>query len=1183
MTHSNILVGRNKELKTIYETICGSADNNAVLIKGSAGIGKTHLVNSFLFGLNPKYYVVRGKFDKYNNSSHIAASEILTGIFDCFLSMPKKRYINIQKRIKSELGDYLSYIFSICENAKFMFRNIKSHHLGPYTKSKYNLKKAVQKIINIAAEELHPFILFIDDIQWADELSKEIILNACKEHKRNSYGVVLSSRPKKNDALLSKIEDITKSIKINPLTLEDIIDLLRSMYEDKLSNIEYLSRILYSMSLGNPFYIQKIIVKMRDESILNYDSENDLWNYNTSLLNSIKLPESITEVIKSKIDELSIDELYFLKSLVCFGNGCPETFIQHSSQVINILIEKSLVIKNENRLYFSHDIIHEYIFGYMDKKETEVISYTLASSLTSQVANINTSAEILILANCITKSNYENWTKDQKNTWYNLLVSAADILFDRLGFKEAGEIYSYCVRIIEEPTYDRPKTDMLSVYFKLFRCLYLSGNSNTAEKRLLELEKSYIDTADVLIIKREYIKMLAFNGNHEKVMTVGKQMLELLGFHYDSNNTEATIMGIESKYTDEYLKSILSKFDSDHFPDSQSITVLSVLYEIMPSAKIVGATDFMYVQSVMALYSDTNKGVCALCGYTALAYIFFTIINNFSNGKKVSDMVLQSTGILDESEKVELLSFYLTFVHHWSNPLSETITMLEEINEKCLEYGSISYFEYTMASLLFAYSASGLNLHQLKENIYTKTDKLKELGVLGNSFANDYVNKVLSSYLNSFTVTETKPIHNFESQYSSDLVSIWFTINSSYINGDIENAYEHLQKVTPMFDEGKGHIVYTDVIFYSTLIRLEYHNRLTGAHKDNNVYEINKGMEFLNFVTENFSANHEVRYLYVKALYDYTFDDGVLSAGCYNRGIELAEKQGNSLLAALGNMLASKLYKSIPKLNAFYKDEAANAFKKWGAVNIAQILKHKEKNEEQDSTPTSSLNILRKITEMSEKEAFIFVLEDIASLTQCDYSAFVFEKLDDMYIKCEKFRQGSARYYTDDINISHTKNASDSIINYAFRTADTITIEGKPDENLISYNNFNEYVLCVPLSYLGIIVGIAYLKSSKEFDYKSAEIRINDVCPSLLTKCENIKGTNIKEQFIQREIASPLTKKETEVLSLVSKGMSNSEISIELAISTGTVKTHLSNIFIKLDVSTRLQAVIKATEMKIIK
>lgn len=1183
MSHSSILIGRNKELKTIHETMCGSADNNVVLIKGSAGIGKTYLVNSFLFDLSPKYSVVRGKYDKYDSSSNIAASEILTGIFDCFLSMPKKQYIRIQKRIESELGDYLSYIFSICENAKIMFRNTKREHLSPYAKSKYNLKKAVQKIINIAAEEMHPFILFVDDIHWADEISKEIILNACKEHKSNSYGVVLSSRPKKNDMQLLKIENIANTITIPPLTLEDVISLLISRFGDKLSNIEYLSRIIYSMSLGNPFHIQKIIVKMQDESILKYDSKNGLWNYNTSMLNSVKLPEGIQDVIKSKIDELSLDELSLLKNLACLGNGCPEKFIKHSSQLINSLIEKSLVLSNENKMYFSHDIIHEYIFDSMDKKETEDISYTLATSTTEDFTNINRSVETLMLANCIIKSNYESWTKEQKNTWYNLLASAADILFDRLSFKEAGVIYSYCIRIIEEPTCERPKTDILSVYFKLFRCLYLSGNSNTVKKRLLDLQECYSDTADVLLIKREYIKMLAFIGKHEEVMTVGKQMFELLGFHYDSNNTEATIMEIESKYTEEYLNTILSKFNSNPLPDSQSITVLSVLYEIMPSAKIVGAKDFMYVQSVMALYSNTNKGVCALFGYTALAYIFFAIINNFSNGKKVSDIVLQSTGILDESEKAELLSFYLTFVHHWSNPLTQTITLLEEINQKCLEYGSISYFEYTMASLMFAYSASGLNLHQLKENISAKTNELKVLGVHGNSFANDYVNKVLSNYFNSFTVTETKPIHNCESQYSSDLVSIWFTINSSYINGDIENAYKHLQKVTPMFDEAKGHIVYTDVIFYSTLIRLEYHSRLTGTHRDNNVYEINKGIEFLKYVTENYSANHEVRYLYVKALYDCTFDDGVLSAGCYNRGIELAEKQGNSLLAALGNMLASKLYISTPKLNAFYKDEAANAFKEWGAVNTARTLERHEKYEEPDNTLASALAILRKINEVSEKEAFMFVLEDLASLTQCDYAAFVFEKLDDMYIKCEKFRLGSARYYTDDINMSHSKNASDSIINYAFRTADTITIEGKPDENLISYNNFNEYVLCVPLSYLGIIVGIAYIKSSKEFDYKSAEIRINDVCPSLLAKCENIKGTNIKEQFIQSEVASPLTKKETEVLSLVSNGMSNSEISKELAVSTGTVKTHLSNIFTKLDVNTRLQAVIKALEMKIIK
>ena len=48
-----------------------------------------------------------------------------------------------------------------------------------------------------------------------------------------------------------------------------------------------------------------------------------------------------------------------------------------------------------------------------------------------------------------------------------------------------------------------------------------------------------------------------------------------------------------------------------------------------------------------------------------------------------------------------------------------------------------------------------------------------------------------------------------------------------------------------------------------------------------------------------------------------------------------------------------------------------------------------------------------------------------------------------------------------------------------------------------------------------------------------------------------------------------LTKRETEVSLLVIQGMSNAEIAQELYISETTVKKHLSNIFSKLEISSR--------------
>jgi len=97
--------------------------------------------------------------------------------------------------------------------------------------------------------------------------------------------------------------------------------------------------------------------------------------------------------------------------------------------------------------------------------------------------------------------------------------------------------------------------------------------------------------------------------------------------------------------------------------------------------------------------------------------------------------------------------------------------------------------------------------------------------------------------------------------------------------------------------------------------------------------------------------------------------------------------------------------------------------------------------------------------------------------------------------------------------------------------------------------------------------------------------------PNLLARVEALlrRSKWRKEKFIGASLPmssndpiDELTSREKDVLSLVAKGASNQEIAEKLYVREVTVKTHLNNIYKKLNVTNRTQAVLLAMQLMII-
>lgn len=130
---------------------------------------------------------------------------------------------------------------------------------------------------------------------------------------------------------------------------------------------------------------------------------------------------------------------------------------------------------------------------------------------------------------------------------------------------------------------------------------------------------------------------------------------------------------------------------------------------------------------------------------------------------------------------------------------------------------------------------------------------------------------------------------------------------------------------------------------------------------------------------------------------------------------------------------------------------------------------------------------------------------------------------------------------------------------------------------ILTVHNEVEYLL------KAVDIGIdGYLLKDSSYDELKEAIDViisgnTYIQPSLLPALNE----SMEDYALDKEKIEWLTKRELDILRLISKGCSNKKISDELTISERTVKNHISHIFRKIDVEDRTQAAVFAIRNKI--
>lgn len=343
--------GRTNELKILrdaYDRVSQTGFGEIVLIGAPSGYGKTTLVNAFI-AENRVYHTV-GKAD-----------EALRGV----------PYSAILKALTN---------FVSPETLSDLTITLNGSSLTSPARARDRFSSAIQS--NVRSSDA--LVLFLDDVQWLDESSSQLIRSFCERGFRDmliigTYRSHTGSDFHENGLarMLGETAVRVTDVPLTTLPYEAVEDLVCSQFYGGTS--KQLARIVQSVTSGNPFHIGLILnVLNRAENALDlaaFISNQKNWSLYSLLA---KIVAGLPEETRNILQYASCAGFTTDQKLLMTLRGLSSAELQ---RVLEPAVEVGLV-KLEDKLHqFIHDSVREHISSEIQKDQASLLHAEIARTM----------------------------------------------------------------------------------------------------------------------------------------------------------------------------------------------------------------------------------------------------------------------------------------------------------------------------------------------------------------------------------------------------------------------------------------------------------------------------------------------------------------------------------------------------------------------------------------------------------------------------------------------------------------------------------------------------------------------------------------------------------------------------------------------------------------------------------
>ncbi|MCK8668566.1 AAA family ATPase [Pseudomonas azerbaijanoccidens] len=1131
------LYGREREVETLVAAFGRIVANGAaelVLVTGYSGIGKSSVVNELHKVLvPPRGIFASGKFDQYRRDvPYSTLVQAFQGLVRTLLGKNDADLTQWREALQQALDANARLMTDLIPELKLIIGEPPPVPALDPQQAQRRFLLVFRRFIGVFARAEHPLALFLDDLQWLDAATLDLLEDLLTSPDMRNLMLVGAYRSNEVDAahpLTSKLKAIRAAggrvgeITLAPLAKAHIEQLIAEALHDDIAHIEPLAQLVLDKTAGNPFFVIQFLQALAEEQLLTFDHEARRWCWDTDRIHAKGYTDNIVDLMVDKLARLSSETQQALQQLACLGNVATISALSTAmgmpkAQVRTVLweaIRQELVERLDGAYGFVHDRIHEAAYSLIPKDARAQAHLRIGRLLAAQTPEADLEEAIFEIVGQLNRG-------AALITEQNLRVQLAR--FNLMAGQRAKASTAYAsalnylgtgAQLLQADGWTHRHALMFALELNRAECEFLTGQLSVADERLTALSKRAVTTierADVACLQMDVYLLL---DRSDGAVAVCLDYLRHVGIEWSAHPSDDQVRHeyeqIGALLGDRAIEALI---DLPLMKDPTSLVTVNALGKLFAPAL---QTDFnlscLSICKAISLSLEWGNCDASCVLYANLFRVAGRRFGDYQVGFRFGQLgcdLVEQRG-LTRFEASTYLCFSC-FAVRWMRPVGECRDLLRRSFAAANRIGDLPYGAYAgnnlTADLLFAGELlPDVQIEAERGLDYAKTVRF--------GLVIDFINtqlaliRMLRGLTDTFGRLDEGKLNESDTEAhlsgNPDLVLAeclyWVRkLQARYMADDPGAAMAAAAKAQQLLWVCQSFFEEAEFYFFDALARAAWCERLPAVELGPHLRAMIDSHKQLQTWAQQCPENFASRAALVGAEIARVEGRVVDAEQLYEQAIDLAQKSGFIQIEALANELASRFYaaRGLGKIARVYLQDARYGYLRWGADGKVRQLDGKYPSlraEEHplDSTTTMAtavehldLATVLKVSQALSGEIVLEKLIDTVMFTAIEQAGaerglLILSTGAEHRIAAQVTTADSATLLRDIPVSSHL--LPESVLYQVLRTRESLVLDDAATEAAFATDPYilehhARSILCLPLMNQAKLVGALYLENN---------------------------------------------------------------------------------------------------------